>query len=84
MVDEAHCIASWGQSEFRPDYLKLGVLRAITPHVKVLALTATATSDTVAEIKRYLLTPDAVINKQSPDRSVFAVHLSRTQFTIWV
>jgi len=49
VVDEAHCIVKWGPS-FRPAYEQLDRLRALFPDAKIMALTATASLRTRAEI----------------------------------
>jgi ATP-dependent DNA helicase RecQ len=48
-IDEAHCVAQWGH-DFRPDYLGLSVLHERWPRVPRIAVTATATEQTRAEI----------------------------------
>ncbi|MBN1242578.1 MAG: ATP-dependent DNA helicase RecQ [Spirochaetales bacterium] len=52
-VDEAHCVAEWGDS-FRPAYLELGdSIRAIAPSV-ITAFTATASPPVLARVAEVL------------------------------
>ena len=52
-IDEAHCISEWGH-DFRPAYRMLGeVIQTLRPP-RILALTATATSEVQADIASQL------------------------------
>ena len=52
-IDEAHCISSWGH-DFRESYRKLRVLREQHSGVPIIALTATATTETKEDIVKQL------------------------------
>jgi ATP-dependent DNA helicase RecQ len=60
VVDEAHCISQWGHG-FRPEFLALGEAIADLGKPPVLALTATASEDTLDDIRAFLRIPDAEV-----------------------
>jgi ATP-dependent DNA helicase RecQ len=53
VIDEAHCISHWGH-DFRPAYLEMAASIDALGKPPVLALTATATDDVVADIAKQL------------------------------
>ncbi|KNC18888.1 hypothetical protein AC792_09215 [Arthrobacter sp. RIT-PI-e] len=66
VVDEAHCVSSWGH-DFRPDYLQLGhLIRDLD--VPTIALTATASHSTQREIIERLHLREPVEVIESFDR----------------
>ncbi|RSN29355.1 DNA helicase RecQ [Amycolatopsis sp. WAC 01416] len=90
-IDEAHCVSQWGH-DFRPDYLMLSAVHERWPDVPRIALTATATRTTHAEIASRLNLEDArhfvasfdrpniqyrIVGKNSPQRQL--LELLRTE-----
>ncbi|MFJ5965042.1 RecQ family ATP-dependent DNA helicase [Bacillus sp. NPDC093026] len=66
VVDEAHCISEWGH-DFRPEYSKLGEWREALGHPVALALTATATKQTLMDTVQTL-------RLQHPDFHIHSVN----------
>jgi ATP-dependent DNA helicase RecQ len=67
VVDEAHCVSSWGH-DFRPDYLRLGEVIEALGHPVVLALTATGSAPVREEIIERLGLRNALVRTHGFDR----------------
>ncbi|WP_208280530.1 RecQ family ATP-dependent DNA helicase [Massilia oculi] len=61
VIDEAHCISQWGH-DFRPAYIGLAAAIEAIGRPPVLALTATATDEVIADIGKQLGRKLNVIN----------------------
>ncbi len=76
VVDEAHCISSWGH-DFRPDYLVLREAAERLGRPAVVALTATASPHTRAEIVDRLGLRDPLVLVHSFDRPDIELRVMR-------
>ncbi len=73
-VDEAHCLSQWGH-DFRPDYLRLNDARKALGNPPCIALTATATPDVQADIRKQL-------ELKTPSEFVAGFERSNLQFVV--
>ena len=72
VIDEAHCISSWGH-DFRPDYQRIARLLLANPSLPVLATTATANRRVTADVAAQL-GPDTLVQRGLLARD--SLHLS--------
>jgi len=77
-VDEAHCISQWGY-DFRPDYLRIKEFLSLIPDVQVIALTASATPEVLADIIEQLNLSDQSIVRSSFARTNLAYRVQRCE-----
>lgn len=76
VVDEAHCVSSWGH-DFRPDYLTLGTVREHLGNPPVAALTATASPPVRDEIVERLGMKDPLVLVHGFDRPNISLDVIR-------
>jgi ATP-dependent DNA helicase RecQ len=77
-VDEAHCMVEWGH-DFRPDYARLGEVRAQLGATRLVALTATATPDVRQGIADQLAMDDPAVFVRGFDRTNLQLSVQATQ-----
>lgn len=70
-IDEAHCVSQWGH-DFRPAYLKIGLLKAHFTKIPFIALTATATERVQNDLILQLQLHNCTIFKTSFERKNIA------------
>jgi ATP-dependent DNA helicase RecQ len=78
VVDEAHCVSSWGH-DFRPDYLSLGTVREQLGNPPVAALTATASPPVREEIVERLAMKNPLVLVHGFDRPNITLDVVRHQ-----
>lgn len=83
VVDEAHCISSWGH-DFRSDYLRLGAVIDELDHPRVLALTASASPVIRVDITDALHMRDPVVLVSSFERENLHLSVERGPDDHWI
>ncbi len=79
-VDEAHCISEWGH-DFRPNYLKISILKESHPDTNIIALTASATPKVAKDIIDNLSLKNVQIFKKSFSRNNLIYNIFKTENT---
>ncbi|KAF9895668.1 ATP-dependent DNA helicase sgs1, partial [Lobosporangium transversale] len=80
VVDEAHCIGTWG-GQFRTDYAKLGHLRAkVSPSTCFVAVSATLPPVLLSEVLKTLHFSNPVIFNYGNDRTNIQLHVKQLRY----
>ena len=81
VVDEAHCVLSYGLTEFRPAFLRLKNLKVFMTGCHVVAMTATASCQNSLLIAKELGMKDHVSVRLPPDRSNIYISVKKRPAT---
>jgi RecQ family ATP-dependent DNA helicase len=82
-IDECHCISTWSDVSFRPEYKNLKLIREWAPEVPILALTATASNKVQKDIIKSLKLIEPLVIKSSFDRPNLHIHVHRKSKDIY-
>lgn len=77
VIDEAHCLSQWGH-DFRPAYLNIHSAATALGSPPVMALTATATDDILADISKHLALRNPLLVRVGIDRPNLRFKVMRT------
>ncbi len=86
VIDEAHCISSWGH-DFRPDYQRIAGLLMANPQLPVLCTTATANQRVTTDVAKQLGDDTFVLRGQLARDSLHlsvVTDLASAQHYAWV
>lgn len=81
-IDEAHCISQWG-NDFRPAYKQITLLRDLQPLAPIIALTATATPEVLADTIKELELEEPIVFKASFVRENLAYNVLKEDDKIY-
>ncbi|MFY7810857.1 MAG: RecQ family ATP-dependent DNA helicase [Flavobacterium sp.] len=82
-IDEAHCVSQWGH-DFRPNYLKINVLKKYFSKTPFIAVTATATKRVLEDVIASLQLEKPNIFRKSFLRENLAFRVIKTEDKVYM